>query len=67
MLINKKYLNLENNGKILIRKVSQFWHLEKDKIDKENSERTDKDKKDAETITTFLNRVKVNDETGNRN
>jgi len=31
-------------------------------IDKENSERAAEDRKDAETITTFLNRIKVNDE-----
>jgi len=30
----------QKSKKILIRKVSQFWHLEKDKIDKENSELT---------------------------
>ena len=31
-------------------------------IDKENSEKTGKDKKDAETITAFLNGIKVNNE-----
>jgi len=31
-------------------------------IDKENSERASEDRKDTETITRFLNRIKVNDE-----